>query len=280
MHILFVCGQDRKTAVFRDQIQPLLEQLLTARSVYRNTRIGILFPGEKNLVQIEKNGLILFQISSVGNDTQFPKLTPGTLKDINGFFSEFDPDIVHSFDEGFIGLVTQFVSVSKKIPYVLTLLPQNHEQKVSLASKIILGFTGQVGITDEFVGNFYNNSIAVIGTPSQISVLEKDYDFHGYTVNPEELLHQKNLLSFYKRMHARSQQSSKEHRYQSLLNFIPIKSLQDKLKAKLPEKDVKKNTRKVGASSAVITGIAVLGSLLTFTAIKGFSKLKHKKTEK
>lgn len=278
MRILFVVGQDRETKLFREQIQPLIEQLLAYHHSYTSNRYGLLFTGNKNLVQIENSGLILFQINSVeSSDTQVPQLTPGTVKDINGFISEFNPDLIHSFDEGFIGLITQYTAVSKKIPYVLSLLSENSAQKVGFASKVILGISSRIGITDEFVGKFYNNATAVIGSHEQTEAIENEYDYAGYIVHNKDLNLASDYINFYKRMIVRFKQYEKSIRFKSLLGLVPNKGLRNKILNKLPERKVAKNTKKVVPSSVLLTGAAIIGSLLAFTAIKGISKIKPQK---
>lgn len=248
MHILFITGEDSNTKLFRHQIHPLIEGLKQLAKEGKDITIATLSPGPKTLMQINEDGVIQFQIKSVkSKDTQIPKFTPSVLKDINNFFNEFKPDLVHSFDQGFIGLITQSATVSKKIPYLLSITENlQKEAKLNLASKVILGLANQVGISSEFISNFYKNSTSIISNKENLKIILSQFKYKGRLLNSKDITKKEKQLDFYRKMIKESERKS----------------------------------QKIISKSTVLTAATIVGSLLAFAAISTVAKLKSKKNHK
>ncbi len=279
MHILYVVGQNRDSKAFNDYVAPMIKQMQALHSSTHKVRVGLLFPSNRTAVEIDNNGLILFHLNCIiSNETSIPKLTPNNINDINGFINEFKPDIIHSFDQGFIGLITQSRAVSKKIVYLLSVTKElNETERVGITSKVVLGIAKQIGITSELINNFYNNCTAIIASSQSLDFLTEEHAYQGFKINTKDLDSTNRIYDLYRRMQIRFKDYEKKRWLQGLVNIFPSKKIKNKILPKLPQRRINKNFKKTVPTSIVYTGVAIIGSLLAFGIISGFSKIKSKK---
>jgi len=269
MKILIISGNTVTSEDYKKFVHKQIELLWHDRSFTggSDNKIGILLPGERTEIFIEESGIVKFFFNSYDNgNLQIPKLTLGSINDINNFITEFRPDLIHSFDEGFLGLMSQYRAVRKKVPYILTLLPQNQIPRNGLATKVLSSVIRQFGFTNEFVKNYYHNCRSLITTTvPQVEMLHNIH-YQGEIRCKRELDH-----------------SGYFEYYSDLLNkqpeYIRSKNFQDIVKY-IPEKEQIQGGIKLKPATVFFMGTAVLGSLLAYTALKGFSIFTGKKKRK
>jgi hypothetical protein len=272
MRILLISGKSQDSDLFKNQVNPLIQELLKLKEFNDGThKLGIILPGTQNQVEIKENGLITFEINSTnGEAIQIPNLTPGLVREINGFLNEFQPDIVHAYDAGFMGILAQYFSVSKKIPFVLTVLPGQGEQKPGFTSKILTALLAQMGVSADFIKNYYNNATALIGDVKEMPNIVEYSRFSGTVLANKDFQKGQQIISCYTKL---IQEQKKNLRSNN------EKSATDKQNGDNSTVTNKKDIKKVGFGAFLIAGAAVAGSVFAFTALKGFSKLKRTKPE-
>ncbi len=265
MRILLVSGNAQESEIFKKYVAPTLEGILKLEDFKNGThKLGLVLPGKRNQIEIKDNGLINFEINSEDNqEIQIPNLTPGLVREVNGFLNEFQPDVVHSFDVGFIGVISQFFAISKKMPFILSVIPEQRVQKVGLTSKILGALLSQIGVSAEFIRNYYNNSTALIGRKNDLDAVLNFTYFIGTIASDTEVKEGHQLLDFYNKLLVN------QKRY-----------LKKKSAGKDSEQNKEKLIKKTGVIAFLVAGAAVAGSVFAFTALKGISKLKIKKSKK
>lgn len=277
MRVLIISGQSLNSETYSDKLEPHIEGLLSDKAFSQdiNNKVALLVPGTRNHVQIKDNGLIIFELDSLETSTShIPNLTPNILRELNGFMNEFKPNILHSFDEGSLGIMAQFFAITKKIPYILSIYPDENGSGRSFATRMMLSIMEQVGLSQEFVKNYYNNATAIVADNLSLERIKTENDFDGFAVNYKDLKRGEQYLSFYKRMMLRNKEFVKSKRFAGIVKLLPVKSLQNSIANYLPEKKTTKNTKKLAPASILLAGAAIIGSIITFAAVKGISKLK------
>jgi len=283
MRLLFVIAQKRDSKYFQEHLKPLIDMIVAAPE-FKNeqqNRIGLVFLGEKNKVHIESDGLISFQVNSASIGTiDHPGMTPGTIKEINGFVNEFRPNVIHAFERSNLVLTIEFLAVSKRIPVILSLIngpsPKN---KTNIFNKIFSAILSPFGLGDSYSRNFYNNATTIFAANEIRAKLKAEELYAGDFSDSVVLEKLPTLMGFYEKILVRQKQYIKSKRFQAILKAIPTNTLQNKVRQKLPDSRETKDRKKIVVTSVVITGTALLASLITYGVVKGVSKFKHKKPQ-
>jgi glycosyltransferase involved in cell wall biosynthesis len=144
---------------------------------------AIIHPGDRTEKYVE-NGLIHFSVLSyTDQDASFPKLTPSTVKSIFEFLAEFDPDILHTQHEGFLGMVGMFWSIQHNKRFIATshMLPTqvNAWMPVSKSSSYLLDLIHKTGFTKALFTDFYRNCNVLIGLNDAAVADIKKFGYKG-----------------------------------------------------------------------------------------------------
>jgi hypothetical protein len=274
MRILLINGTVEGTDQFQQNIASQIDRLIKTDP---DLRIGVLLPGTSSRVEISENNIVKFQVNSRGDATlQIPKLTPAQIREINNFISEFNPDIIHSHDEGFLALIAQFWAIRKKIPFLLS-LGNLIEQENSLTGNIILKLLSPFGFNERFINNFYHNSTAIIcNNEVQLEFIEK-LNYKGRVFN--QIKNHLTTAEIYQTIYRGQQEYIRSPIFSSITELIPSEGLREGIEDMLPERNQKKYQKSLGIKPLFWLGAAIVGSLVAYFGLKK-NQEQDKKVEK
>lgn len=274
MRILLISGTVEGSEQYQQNISAQIEDL---KKTDPELRMGVLLPGDVSRVEITEKNIVKFQVNSRGDATlQIPKLTPAQIREINNFISEFNPDIIHSYDEGFLALIAQFWAIRKKIPFLLS-LGNLIEQENSLTGSIIIKLLSPFGFNERFISNFYHNTTGIIcNNEVQLEFIKK-LKYQGRIF--DQLNQTKAITEIYKAIYLGQQEYIRSKIFSSITELIPSEGLRDSIEEILPERNQKKYQKNLGLKPLFWLGAAIVGSLVAYFGLKK-NNLPEKKVEK
>ena len=114
MKILLVSGKCLSNADRSKYCEFIKEFVNTDMFKANKDKLAYIFPSDSSEINIENEYLINFAIKSVGDrSVQIPDFNPVAINDIYNFFIDFNADIVISFDNGYLGLLSQVWAIQK-----------------------------------------------------------------------------------------------------------------------------------------------------------------------
>lgn len=230
--------------------------------------IGLLEAGNSTKVVMGDENLVSFRIECKSNEEiDIPRLTPSQINSIYNFFSEFNPEIIHSYDEGIISLLAQFWSIRNKTPFLLSLGKLKTDR--SLPSKLFLKLLGGFGFNERFINNFYHNSTAIVLNTETDREFVKKINFEGKTY--ENVLIE-DIPQVYFELNQRQREYVSSKAFGNLIKIIPTTKLKNSVTSMLPKSSKSQDQKSMGLKSIFWVIAAIIGSLITYFTLKGRNK--------
>lgn len=266
MRILLISGTTQDNELFFKRLSPLIE------TIKRNNdnRIGVIMPGQRTQIEMPGNTIIKYIVDSRGDSKlQIPRFTPKQINDLNNFLSEFDPDIIHSFDEGLLALLTQYFAIRKRIPFILS-LGNIIDKEGTFTDKLLLKLLSPFGFNERFIGNFYHNATAIIYDNELQNEFINKIEYKGKVIK-EDI---NDICEKYKEIIRSHEQYVGSKVYSNITKYIPSEFLKDTIDDILPKK------RGVSIKSLFWFLAAIFGSMITYIGIRGRQSLNKSKNGK
>jgi hypothetical protein len=240
-------------------------------------KLAYIFPSDTSEISIKDDRLINFAIKSVGDTSmQIPNLSPMAINDIYNFFIDFKADIVISFDEGFLGLLSQVWAIQKKVPYIYCNTNTNEEFKTK-TSRFFRSIFKNTGLSDEFYSNFYHNCTAIFVFKDSNSQKLQDLSYKGTIMLIDENLskeeYQQLIFAKFKSLISSQPKYIKSNIFRKIVNrfsFTPFSS----------QENIKNDKKSLNIGTLIFAGGAVLTSIIAFATWKNFNKIKEKISKK
>lgn len=247
------------------QVNQNIEELVRILNGDPQNDIGLLEAGNSTKVVMGEGNMVSFRIECKSNEeVDIPRLTPAQVNSIYNFFSEFNPEIIHSYDEGIISLLAQFWAIRNKTPFLLSLgkLKSDRSFPSQLFLKILSGF----GFNERFINNFYHNATAIILNNENDRDFIKNINFEGKTY--ENVLVE-DTLEVYSDLKVRQKEYVSSKAFDNLIKIIPTAKLKDSVNSLLPKSNRMQDQRAMGVRSVFWVVAAIIGSLITYFTLRG-----------
>ena len=277
MKILLVSGKCLSNTDRIKHCEFIKEFVDTAKFKTNRDKLAYIYPSDSSEISIENDYLINFAIKSVGDRSlQIPDFNPVAVNDIYNFFIDFDADIVISFDNGYLGLLSQVWAIQKKVPYALFNTSSKEEFKTK-TSKFLRGVFKTTGLSGEFYSNFYHNCTAIF-------VLEADN-----LSKLQEIAYKGTAMLISNSLPKGRFQDMIYDELKTLINSQPhyirssiFKNIIDRFSfISFSSKDSKKEDKKnLNIGTMIFAGGAVMTSIVAFFAWKNLNKIKEKISKK
>jgi len=277
MKILLVSGKCLSNTDGSKYCEFIKELVNTDLFKANKDKLAYIFPAESSEINIENDCLINFAIKSVGDrSVQIPDLNPIAISDIYNFFIDFNADIVISFDDGFLGLISQVWAIQKKVPYALYDTRSDGEFKTK-TSNFLRGIFRNTGLSGEFYSNFYHNCTAIfVSQESDFNKLnEIQYKgtiiLHKKGLSKEDF--QNTVIGELKSLIKSQPRYIKSTIFKKIIDRIPFNPFTN-------TEDNKNRTKNLNIGTLIFAGGAVLTSIIAFSTWKNFNKIKDKISKK
>jgi hypothetical protein len=245
-----------------------LESLLNILKSDTKNDIGLLEAGNSTKVIMGEANLVSFRIECKNNEEiEIPRLTPSQLNSIYNFFSEFNPEIIHSYDEGIVSLIAQFWSIRNKTPFLLSMGKMQSER--SLPLKLFLKMLSGLGFNERFINNFYHNSTAIILNNESDRDFIKKINFEGKTY--ENVLIE-DVPSIYSDLLDRQKEYVGSKAFSNLIRIVPTTKLKNSVTSILPQGSKSQDQKSLGIRNVFWVIAAIIGSLITYFTLRGKNK--------
>jgi len=252
---------------YKQQNQDLLSLIEVLKRDPQND-IGLLEAGNSTKVVMGDGNLVSFRIECKSNEEiDIPRLTPSQVNSIYNFISEFNPEIIHSYDEGIISLLAQFWSIRNKTPFLLSLGKLKTDR--SLPSNVFLKILSGFGFNERFINNFYHNATAIILKQENDREFIKKINFEGKTY--ENVLIE-DTPSVYSELKVRQKEYVSSKVFGNLISIIPTTKLKNSVSSLLPKSNKSQDQKSMGIKSIFWVVAAIIGSLITYFTLKGKNK--------